>query len=75
MFLLLFDQVSDYNRIIVIESNEEEMDRVVKERAETSEREDDTEEISRTKLEVYNENTRPMVDSLGDSNKTVKVCT
>ncbi|KAJ7339397.1 hypothetical protein OS493_005792 [Desmophyllum pertusum] len=66
-------KVSDYNRIIVIESNEEEMDRVVKERAETSEREDDTEEISRTKLEVYNENTRPMVDSLGDSNKTVKV--
>lgn len=65
--------MSDYNRIIVIESSDEEMDRVVKERAETSEREDDKEEISRTKVQVYNENTRPMVDSLGDSDKAVKV--
>ena len=65
--------MSDYNRIIVIESSDGEMDRVVKERAETSEREDDKEEISRTKVQVYNENTRPMVDSLGDSDKAVKV--
>lgn len=65
--------MSDYNRIIVIESSDEEMDRVVKERAETSEREDDKEEISRTKVQVYNESTRPMVDSLGDSDKAVKV--
>ena len=57
----------------MIESSDEEMDRVVKERAETSEREDDKEEISRTKVQVYNENTRPMVDSLGDSDKAVKV--
>ena len=66
--------MSDYSRIIVIESSDEEMERVVKERAETSEREDDKEEISRTKIQVYNENTRPMIDSLGDSNKAVKVC-
>ncbi len=65
-------QVSDYNRIIAIESNDEETDRVLKERAGTSEREDDSEEISKTKLEVYNENTRSM-NSLEDSNKTVKV--
>ena len=50
------------------------MERVVKERAEASEREDDTEEISKAKLEVYKENTRPIVDSLGDSNKALKVC-
>lgn len=67
-------QVSDYNRVIVIESNDEEIDRVLKERAQTSEREDDTEEISKTKVEVYNENTRSM-NSLGDSNKAVKVRT
>ena len=66
--------MSDYSRIIVIESSDEEMERVVKERAETSEREDDKEEISRFKIQVYNENTRPMIDSLGDSNKAVKVC-
>ena len=68
-------QVSDYNRIIVIESNEEEIERVLKERAETSEREDDTEDLSKTKVEVYNANTRSMIDSLAASNKTVKVCT
>lgn len=68
-------QVSDYNRIIVIESNEGEIERVLKERAETSEREDDTEDLSKTKVEVYNANTRSMIDSLADSNKTVKVCT
>ena len=66
--------MSDYNRVIVIESNDEEIDRVLKERAQTSEREDDTEEISKTKVEVYNENTRSM-NSLGDSNKAVKVRT
>lgn len=68
-------QVSDYNRIIVIESSDEEIERVLKERAETSEREDDTEDLSKTKVEVYNANTRSMIDSLADSNKTVKVCT
>ena len=68
-------QVSDYNRIIVIESNEGEIERVLKERAETSEREDDTEDLSKTKVEVYNANTRSMIDSLAASNKTVKVCT
>ena len=73
-FFFSSTQVSDYSRIIVIESSDEEMERVVKERAETSEREDDKEEISRTKIQVYNENTRPMIDSLGDSNKAVKVC-
>ena len=67
--------MSDYNRIIVIESNEEEIERVLKERAETSEREDDTEDLSKTKVEVYNANTRSMIDSLADSNKTVTVCT
>lgn len=67
--------MSDYNRIIVIESNEEEIERVLKERAETSEREDDTEDLSKTKVEVYNANTRSMIDSLAASNKTVKVCT
>ena len=67
-------QVSDYNRIIVIENNEEEIERVLKERAETSEREDDTEDLSKTKVEVYNANTRSMIDSLAASNKTVKVC-
>ena len=67
--------MSDYNRIIVIENNEEEIERVLKERAETSEREDDTEDLSKTKVEVYNANTRSMIDSLADSNKTVTVCT
>ena len=67
--------MSDYNRIIVIESNDEEVYRVLKERAETSEREDDTEELSKTKVEVYNANTRSMIDNLADSNKTVRVCT
>ena len=66
--------MSDYNRIILIESNDEEIDRVLKERAETSEREDDTEELLKTKIEVYNANTRSMIDSLADSNKIVKVC-
>ena len=56
----------------MIESNDEEIDRVLKERAETSEREDDTEEIAKRKLEVYNENTRAM-NSLEDSDKVVKV--
>ena len=64
--------MSDYNRVIVIESNDEEIDRVLKERAETSEREDDTEEIAKRKLEIYNENTRAM-NSLEDSDKVVKV--
>ena len=68
-------QVSDYNRIIFIEGEDAEVERVVKERAEASEREDDTEEISKAKLEVYKENTRPIVDSLVDSNKALKVCT
>ena len=67
--------MSDYNRIIVIESKDEEIDRVLKERAETSARDDDTEELSKTKVEVYNANTRSMIDSLAHSNKTVKVCT
>lgn len=67
--------MSDYNRVIVIESNDEEIDRVLKERTETSEREDDTEELSKTKVEVYNANTRSMIDNLADSNKTVRVCT
>ena len=67
--------MSDYNRIILIESNDEEIDRVLKERAETSEREDDTEELLKTKIEVYNANTRSMIDNLADSNKIVKVCT
>lgn len=66
-------KVSDYNRIIVLESGDDEMERVIKERAETSEREDDKEEISRTKVQVYNENTRPMIDSLADPSKAVKV--
>lgn len=66
-------KVSDYNRIIVIESNDEEMERVVKERAERSGREDDKEEISRTKVQVYNDTTKPMIDILGDSSKAVKV--
>ena len=48
------------------------MERVVKERAQTSEREDDAEEIAKTKLEVYNENTRSM-NILEDSDKAVKV--
>ena len=59
----------------MIESNDEEIGRLLKERAETSEREDDTEELSKTKVEVYNANTRSMFDSLTDSNKTLKVCT
>ena len=67
--------MSDYNRIILIESNDEEIDRVLKKRAETSEREDDTEELLKTKIEVYNANTRSMIDNLADSNKIVKVCT
>ena len=67
--------MSDYNRIILIESNDEEIDRVLKKRAETSEREDDTEELLKTKIEVYNANTRSMIDNLADSNKLVKVCT
>ena len=67
--------MSDYNRIILIEINDEEIDRVLKERAETSEREDDTEELLKTKIEVYNANTRSMIDNLADSNKIVKVCT
>ena len=67
--------MSDYNRVILIENNDEEIDRVLKERAETSEREDDTEELSKTKIEVYNANTRSMIDSLADSNKIVKVRT
>ena len=50
------------------------MERVVKERAERSGREDDKEEISRTKVQVYNDTTKPMIDSLGDSSKAVKVC-
>ena len=65
--------MSDYSRIIVLESGDDEMERVIKERAETSEREDDKEEISRTKLQGYNENTRPMIDSLADPSKAVKV--
>ena len=65
--------MSDYNRIIVIESTDEEMERVVKERAEISKREDDKLEISRTKIQIYYENTRPMIDSLGDDDKAVKV--
>ena len=75
LYFWILLQVSDYNRIIMIESNEEEIERVLKERAETSEREDDTEDLSKTKVEVYNANTRSMIDSLADSNKTVKVCT
>ena len=71
---IILKQVSDYNRIIVLESGDDEMERVIKERAETSEREDDKEEISRTKVQVYNENTRPMIDSLADPSKAVKVC-
>lgn len=70
---LFLKQVSDYNRIIVLEGGDDEMERVIKERAETSEREDDKEEISRTKVQVYNENTRPMIDSLADPSKAVKV--
>ena len=70
---IILKQVSDYNRIIVLESGDDEMERVIKERAETSEREDDKEEISRTKVQVYNENTRPMIDSLADPSKAVKV--
>ena len=73
--LSILFQVCDYNRVIVIESNDEEVGRVLKERAETSEREDDTEELSKTKVEVYNANTRSMIDNLADSNKTVRVCT
>ena len=65
--------MSDYQRIIVIESSDEEMERVLKERTKTSERGDDKEEISRTKLQVYNENTRPIIEGLGDSNKAFKV--
>lgn len=70
---IILKQVSDYNRIIVLESGDDEMERVIKERAETSEREDDKEEISRTKVQVYNEITRPMIDSLADPSKAVKV--
>ena len=66
-------QVSEYNKIIVIESDNEDLERVVKERAETLQREDDKEEITRRKIQIYNENTRPMNDSLGDSDKIVKV--
>jgi len=66
-------KVSDYNRIIVLENSDEEMDRVVKERTETSQREDDKEDISRAKVHVFKENTRPMIDRLGDPNKAVKV--
>ncbi|PFX19436.1 Adenylate kinase isoenzyme 5 [Stylophora pistillata] len=66
-------KVSDYNRIIFIEGEDAEIERVLKVRGETSEREDDTEDISKTKLEVYNGNTRPMSDSLGDSDKALKV--
>ena len=65
--------MSDYNRIIVLENSDEEMDRVVKERAETSQRKDDKEDISRAKVHVFKENTRPMIDRLGDPNKAVKV--
>ena len=70
---IILKQVSDYNRIIVLESGDDEMERVIKERAETSDREDDKEEISKTKVQVYNENTRPMIDSLADPSKAVKV--
>lgn len=66
----------EYNKIVVIESNNEDLERVVKERAETLQtlqREDDKEEITRRKIQIYDENTRPMIDSLGDSDKAVKV--
>lgn len=66
-------KVSDYNRVIFIEGEDAEIQRVLKERGEASEREDDTEVISKTKLEVYNGNTRPISDSLGDSDKALKV--
>lgn len=75
LYFWILLQVSDYNTIIVIESNDEEIERVLKERAETSKREDDTEDLSKAKVEVYNANTRSMIDSLADSNKTVKVRT
>lgn len=67
--------MSDYNRVIFIEGEDAEIERVLEERGEASEREDDTEVISKTKLEVYNGNTRPISDSLGDSDKALKVCT
>ena len=70
---ILSTQVSEYNRIVVIESTNEDMERMVKERAETLKREDDKEEISRAKIMVYNETTGPMIDSLGDADKAVKV--
>lgn len=66
-------KVSEYNRIVVIESTNEDMERMVKERAEILKREDDKEEISRAKIKVYNETTGPMIDSLGDADKAVKV--
>lgn len=66
-------QVSEYNKIIVIESNNEDLERVVKERAERLQREDDKEEITRRKIQIYIENTQPMNDSLGHSDKVVKV--
>lgn len=66
-------KVSEYNKIIVIQSNNEDLERVVKERAERLQREDDKEEITRRKIQIYNENTQPMNDSLGDSDKVVKV--
>lgn len=74
-FFIILSQVSDYNRVIFIEGEDAEIERVLKERGEASEREDDTEVISKTKLEVYNGNTRPISDSLGDSDKALKVCT
>lgn len=74
-YFIFLSQVSDYNRVIFIEGEDAEIERVLKERGEASEREDDTEVISKTKLEVYNGNTRPISDSLGDSDKALKVCT
>lgn len=74
-YFIILSQVSDYNRVIFIEGEDAEIERVLKERGEASEREDDTEVISKTKLEVYNGNTRPISDSLGDSDKALKVCT
>ena len=49
------------------------MEKRVKERAETSGREDDKEEILKTRIEVYRDNTTSLVDSLVQTDKAVKV--
>jgi hypothetical protein len=67
----LFDwQVSDFSHVIVLESTEEEMTSRAKEELKGEEGE---EELLKTRLEVYQENTKKMVDDWEDE-RVIKVC-